>query len=88
MVCISLYVIYFARYEAVIDACGMRPDLESFEQGDRTVVSGTSLSGGQRQRLALARAAYSPAKVLFLVNEVNCLRYTNEMHVFTLFIIP
>ncbi len=38
------------RYSRVVRACGLEPDLDSFERGDETVVGdrGTRLSGGQK----------------------------------------
>ncbi|KAK9371162.1 P-loop containing nucleoside triphosphate hydrolase protein [Lipomyces kononenkoae] len=56
------------RYQACIDACALRHDLEIFEAGDNTEVGekGIALSGGQKQRISLARALYSQAKHLLL----------------------
>lgn len=56
------------RYEAVVDACCLRLDINSMPQGDMTVVgeNGSSLSGGQKARVALARAMYSKAPLLLL----------------------
>ncbi|CAN6663394.1 ATP-dependent bile acid permease [Trichomonascus vanleenenianus] len=57
-----------ARYNAVIDACNLRRDLEILDAGDQTEVGekGVTLSGGQKQRISLARAVYSRAKHLIL----------------------
>ncbi|CAE6434528.1 unnamed protein product [Rhizoctonia solani] len=57
-----------ARYEAVLDACALRPDLRIFPAGDQTEIGekGVSLSGGQRARCALARAVYSYSKTVLL----------------------
>ena len=57
-----------ARYNAVIEACALGPDLDIFAAGDHTEVGegAIALSGGQRARLALARALYSQANVLLL----------------------
>jgi ABC-type multidrug transport system fused ATPase/permease subunit len=57
-----------ARYDRVINACGLSIDLDEFPERDETEVgeSGTSLSGGQKSRVALARALYSKAPVILL----------------------
>lgn len=46
----------------------MTRDLTLFEAGDATEVGekGLTLSGGQKARITLARAVYSPAKILLL----------------------
>ncbi|TIC03893.1 P-loop containing nucleoside triphosphate hydrolase protein [Wallemia mellicola] len=56
------------RYEEVLKACALLPDLALFDDGDETEVGekGTSCSGGQKARISLARAIYSPAKHLLL----------------------
>jgi ABC-type multidrug transport system fused ATPase/permease subunit len=56
------------RYDAVVAACGLLPDLDQLPDGDLTVVGerGTSLSGGQKQRVSLARAVYSQTPILLL----------------------
>jgi hypothetical protein len=43
-----------ARYNAVINACGLAPDITRLTKGDATVLGdkGIVLSGGQRQRVA------------------------------------
>ncbi|KAL4919204.1 hypothetical protein BDW62DRAFT_200085 [Aspergillus aurantiobrunneus] len=57
-----------ARYDEVVQACALLPDLEILPDGDKTEVgaNGINLSGGQKWRLALARALYSRASVLVL----------------------
>ncbi|KAK4706065.1 hypothetical protein P7C70_g135, partial [Phenoliferia sp. Uapishka_3] len=56
------------RYDAVLDACALRPDLEMFEAKDEAEIGekGLTLSGGQKARVALARAIYSRAKTVLL----------------------
>ncbi|KAL1924068.1 uncharacterized protein VTP21DRAFT_7103 [Calcarisporiella thermophila] len=51
------------RYNKVIHACALAPDLANFEAGDLTEIGerGITLSGGQKQRVSLARAVYSRA---------------------------
>ncbi|KAH8916729.1 P-loop containing nucleoside triphosphate hydrolase protein, partial [Atractiella rhizophila] len=57
------------RYESVIEACALQPDLKLLDLGDMTgllVKKGVSLSGGQKARVSLARALYSTARILIL----------------------
>lgn len=53
------------RYNDVLEACALKPDLALLAAGDETEIGekGTNLSGGQRQRVSLARAVYSDADV-------------------------
>jgi len=48
------------RYNRVLDACALRPDIEQLGGSDLVQIGerGVTLSGGQRQRVSLARAAY------------------------------
>lgn len=56
------------RYNATIDACALRKDLEILTDGDMTELgsNGVNLSGGQKWRVTLARAIYSRAGILIL----------------------
>ncbi|KAK7681700.1 hypothetical protein QCA50_015047 [Cerrena zonata] len=56
------------RYNAVIEQCALKTDLELFSAGDETEVGekGITLSGGQKARVTLARAVYSTAEILLL----------------------
>jgi ABC-type multidrug transport system fused ATPase/permease subunit len=57
-----------ARYNAVVEACALKRDLEILDAGDQTEIGekGITLSGGQKQRVSLARAIYSNSKHLLL----------------------
>ncbi len=57
-----------ARYKEVLDACVLNQDLSALPKGDQTIagLNGAVLSGGQKWRVALARAFYSSAEILFL----------------------
>ncbi|CAG0912864.1 unnamed protein product [Notodromas monacha] len=63
------------RYDHVIQATALEPDLQVMPDGDLTDVgdAGDTLSGGQRQRIALARALYSTAPILLLDNPLSSL---------------
>lgn len=56
------------RYDRVIKACALGPDLSALGGGDKTIAGagGSALSGGQKWRVALARAFYSPVEILIL----------------------
>ncbi|KAI4143327.1 MAG: hypothetical protein L6R39_004607, partial [Caloplaca ligustica] len=63
------------RYRRVLEACALIQDLAAFKDGDLTNIgeNGTGLSGGQKARVALARAIYSPAKILLLDDPLSAL---------------
>ncbi|KAI5307223.1 hypothetical protein KEM56_002596 [Ascosphaera pollenicola] len=56
------------RYNKVIEACALKPDIEMFDAGDDTEIGerGITLSGGQKQRLNIARAMYFSADLVLL----------------------
>ncbi|KAG8994024.1 hypothetical protein FRB90_000542, partial [Tulasnella sp. 427] len=56
------------RYQEVLRACALLPDLDILEDGDQTEIGarGVSLSGGQKARVALARAVYARTKHVIL----------------------
>uniref|UniRef100_A0A8C6VN87 MRP2 protein n=1 Tax=Naja naja TaxID=35670 RepID=A0A8C6VN87_NAJNA len=49
------------RYQQVLEACALHPDLKLLPGGDLTEIGekGINLSGGQKQRVSLARAVYT-----------------------------
>lgn len=57
-----------ARYNKVLEACALKEDLSSLQDGDNTEigVNGVNLSGGQKWRVTLARAVYSRAEILLM----------------------
>ncbi|KAI0126965.1 ABC multidrug transporter [Xylariales sp. AK1849] len=56
------------RYQKVLAACALQPDLKALAKGDETRIGlrGVKLSGGQRARVAFGRALYSNAQILVL----------------------
>ncbi|KAF2105786.1 hypothetical protein BDV96DRAFT_655260 [Lophiotrema nucula] len=63
------------RYKQVLEACALVPDMAEFKHGDLSNIgeNGIGLSGGQKARVALARAVYSKAKILFLDDPLSAL---------------
>lgn len=63
------------RYKQVLEACALLPDLANFKHGDLSFVgeNGIGLSGGQKARVALARAVYSTARILYLDDPLSAL---------------
>lgn len=63
------------RYNDVLYACALLPDLEEFPSGDLSLIgeNGIGLSGGQRARVALARAIYSRTEILLLDDPLSAL---------------
>jgi ABC-type multidrug transport system fused ATPase/permease subunit len=57
-----------AKYDAVVEACCLRPDFDQLAGGDMTEIGerGVTLSGGQKARVSLARAVYAEAHVVLL----------------------
>ena len=72
------------RYFQIIEACGLKKDLELFIDGDLTLVGerGITLSGGQRSRVSLARAVYSNADIYLLDDPLRALDANVSAHVF------
>ncbi|XP_030561712.1 ATP-binding cassette sub-family C member Sur isoform X1 [Drosophila novamexicana] len=72
------------RYDFVLDACALKPDIELMPSGDFTIIGerGINLSGGQRQRIAIARAIYSSANVVIMDDPLSSLDNEVGSHVF------
>nr|XP_006820966.1 PREDICTED: ATP-binding cassette sub-family C member 9-like [Saccoglossus kowalevskii] len=56
------------RYNSVLDACALRPDIDILPGGDQTEIGekGINLSGGQKQRISVARCIYSNTDLIIL----------------------
>lgn len=71
-------------YEAVIDACALRPDLAILPHGDMTEIGekGINLSGGQKARVSLARAVYQNYDVYLLDDPLSAVDSHVGKHIF------
>ncbi|GAV02763.1 hypothetical protein RvY_13289 [Ramazzottius varieornatus] len=72
------------RYDKVLDACALTPDLRLLAAGDLSEIGekGTNLSGGQRQRVSLARAVYNDADVYLLDDPLSAVDAHVGKHIF------
>uniref|UniRef100_A0AAQ4Q6G1 ATP-binding cassette, sub-family C (CFTR/MRP), member 2 n=1 Tax=Gasterosteus aculeatus aculeatus TaxID=481459 RepID=A0AAQ4Q6G1_GASAC len=72
------------RFQGVIQACALAPDLELLQGGDLTEIGekGINLSGGQKQRVSLARAAYSQADIYLLDDPLSAVDSHVGKHLF------
>ncbi|XP_061547082.1 canalicular multispecific organic anion transporter 1 [Phycodurus eques] len=72
------------RFQEVIQACALAPDLELLPGGDMTEIGekGINLSGGQKQRVSLARAAYSQADIYLLDDPLSAVDSHVGKHLF------
>uniref|UniRef100_UPI00398E874A ATP-binding cassette sub-family C member 5-like n=1 Tax=Pristiophorus japonicus TaxID=55135 RepID=UPI00398E874A len=73
------------RYNNVLEACCLYPDIENLHCGDMTEVGerGANLSGGQRQRISLARALYSDRNTFLLDDPLSAVDAHVGAHMFT-----
>ncbi|KAK1904101.1 Multidrug resistance-associated protein 5, partial [Dissostichus eleginoides] len=72
------------KYNAVLEACCLLPDLAELPYGDMTEIGerGANLSGGQRQRVSLARALYSERPIMLLDDPLSAVDACVGSHVF------
>jgi ATP-binding cassette, subfamily C (CFTR/MRP), member 1 len=72
------------RYDKVILACALKPDIDMLPGGDQTEIGekGINLSGGQKQRVALARAVYSNADIYLLDDPLSAVDAHVGKHIF------
>ncbi|KAH0624906.1 hypothetical protein JD844_032807, partial [Phrynosoma platyrhinos] len=72
------------RYERVLEACALLPDLDQLPIGDQTEIGerGVNISGGQKQRVSLARAVYSNADLYLLDDPLSAVDVHVGKHLF------
>ncbi|KAF9110657.1 hypothetical protein BGX27_006050 [Mortierella sp. AM989] len=70
------------RYDHVVMASGLSPDIAMLPAGDMTEIGerGINLSGGQRQRVSLARAAYENADVYLFDDPLSAVDAHVDQH--------
>ena len=71
-------------YDAVIDACALRPDLEMLPNADLTEIGerGITVSGGQKQRLNIARAIYFNSDIILMDDPLSAVDAHVGRHIF------
>jgi len=72
------------RYQRVLEACALPPDLAILPGGDMTQIGekGINLSGGQKARVALARACYAGAPTVLLDDPLSAVDAHVGRHIF------
>ena len=72
------------RYETVLEACCLRPDLQMWPAGDLTEIGerGVTMSGGQKQRVSVARAVYANPDVALFDDILSALDAGTSQRVF------
>ena len=73
-----------AWYDAVVDSCALRPDLEILPNGDQTEIGerGITVSGGQKQRLNIARAIYFHSDIILMDDPLSAVDAHVGRHIF------
>ncbi|KAM3606183.1 uncharacterized protein V6R79_012047 [Siganus canaliculatus] len=72
------------RFQEVIDACALAPDLELLPGRELTEIGekGINLSGGQKQRVSLARSTYSQGDIYLLDDPLSAVDSHVGKHLF------
>lgn len=72
------------KYQKVIDACALGPDLNILSEGDETFVgvNGLTLSGGQKTRVALARACYAEKEIYLFDDPLSAVDAHVSKHIY------
>eukprot|EP00835_Amoeboradix_gromovi_P004345 NODE_333_length_10741_cov_0.423135.p1 type:complete len:1269 gc:universal NODE_333_length_10741_cov_0.423135:3321-7127(+) len=72
------------RLDQVVHSCGLKTDLEMFQDGQDMLVleGGSNLSGGQRQRVSLARSVYANSDMILLDDPLSALDQKVGKHIF------
>ncbi|XP_072483308.1 ATP-binding cassette sub-family C member 2 [Notamacropus eugenii] len=78
------------RYQQVLEACALLPDLKILPGGDLTEIGekGINLSGGQKQRISLARAVYNNSDIYILDDPLSAVDSHVGKHLFNKVIGP
>ncbi|XP_013781403.1 multidrug resistance-associated protein 1-like [Limulus polyphemus] len=73
-----------SKYNRILEATALKPDLEVLPGGDQTEVGekGINVSGGQKQRISLARAVYNDADVYLLDDPLSAVDSHVGKHIF------
>ncbi|XP_077995245.1 ATP-binding cassette sub-family C member 9-like [Glandiceps talaboti] len=63
------------RYQSVIKACALQPDIDILPAGDMTEIGekGINLSGGQKQRVSVGRSIYYNSDIVILDDPLSAL---------------